>query len=67
MLGCRAEKQQCQPMASGIHRRIIHLLTHSSYPTQVVVLSEQFLKTAAIFRPGDQHDLGLLQKPLIDF
>jgi hypothetical protein len=61
MFGCGAEKQERQPIASGIYSRVIHLLAHSSYPTQVVVLSEQLLKTAALFRPSDQLDLGLLQ------
>jgi hypothetical protein len=60
MFGCCAEEQQRQPIAMGIHGGVIQLLTHSSQAAKVMMSAEQFLKTTALLRPGDLHEMDLL-------
>jgi hypothetical protein len=64
MLGCCAEKQERQPMALGIHSRVIQLLAYSFQAAEVVVLAEQSLEQAALLGIGDRHNLDLFQNYL---
>lgn len=61
MFGGGAKEQHCQPVASAIHRRVIHLPAHSFEATEVVVLAEQPLEKAALLPVGDGQDANLFQ------
>jgi hypothetical protein len=61
MLGGGAEKQQRQPLALPVHRRVTALLAHSFQPAKVVMLAEQLLTAPTLPTVREQHHADLFQ------